>query len=193
MKVIKLQSWEDKFKNLIESLREVEFKWLAEAQYKKCYNTVLYWLSPTIISSVIFVGCALLGAPLNASTIFTILAALRCMGEPVRMIPEALSALIQVKVSFDRLNAFLLDDELKSEEIRHVTWPNSGHSVKINAGKFSWEPESAILTLREVNLTVQRGHKIAICGPVGAGKSSLLHAILGEIPKISGTVSCKTI
>ncbi|RVX17087.1 ABC transporter C family member 8 [Vitis vinifera] len=110
------------------------------------------------------------------------------MGEPVRMIPEALSALIQVKVSFDRLNAFLLDDELKSEEIRQVTWPNSGHSVKINAGKFSWEPESAILTLREVNLTVQRGHKIAICGPVGAGKSSLLHAILGEIPKISGTV-----
>ena len=86
------------------------------------------------------------------------------------------------------LNVFLLDDELKSEEIRHVTWPNSGHSVKINAGKFSWEPESAILTLREVNLTVQRGHKIAICGPVGAGKSSLLHAILGEIPEILGTV-----
>ena len=192
MKVIQLQSWEDQFKSMIESLREVEFKWLAEAQYEKCYNTVLYWLSPTIISSVIFVGCALLGAPLNASTIFTILAALRCMGEPVRMIPEALSTLIQVKVSFDRLNAFLLDDELKSEEIRRVTSPNSDHSVKINAGKFSWEPESAIPPLQEVNLTVQRGHKIAVCGPVGAGKSSLLHAILGEIPKISGTVSYKT-
>ena len=37
-------------------------------------------------------------------------------------------------------------------------------------------------------MTVQWGHKIAICGLVGAGKSLLLHAILGEIPKISGIV-----
>ena len=29
--------------------------------------------------------------------------------------------------------------------------------------------------------------KIPVCGPVGAGKSSLLYAVLGEIPKIPGT------
>ncbi|CBI35971.3 unnamed protein product, partial [Vitis vinifera] len=189
MKVIKLQSWEDKFKNFIESLRDVEFKWLAEAQYKKCYNTVLYWMSPTIVSSVTFLGCALFGsAPLNASTIFTIVAALRCMGEPVRMIPEAISVMIQAKISFERLNAFFLDDELKSEEMRRVTLPNSDHSVVINGGNFSWEPESAVLTLRDINLGVKRGQILAVCGPVGAGKSSFLFAILGEIPKISGSV-----
>ena len=65
---------------------------------------------------------------------------------------------------------------------------NSGHNVKINAGKFSREPESSILTLREVNLKVQQGHKITICGLVETEKSSLLHAILGEIPEILGTV-----
>ncbi|GMN30270.1 hypothetical protein TIFTF001_046414 [Ficus carica] len=100
IKIIKLQSWEEKFKNLIESHRDREFKWLAEAQLKKVYGTLLYWISPTIVSSVVFFGCILLGsAPLNASTIFTILATLRSLSEPVRMIPEALSAMIQVKVS----------------------------------------------------------------------------------------------
>ena len=194
MKVIKLQSWEEKFRNFIESLRDVEFKWLAEAQYKKCYNTVLYWMSPTIVSSVTFLGCAIFGsAPLNASTIFTIVAALRCMGEPVRMIPEALSVMIQAKISFERLNSFLLDDELKNEEMRRVALPNSDHSVVINLGNFKWEPESTILTLGDINLIVKRGQKLAVCGPVGAGKSSFLYAILGEIPKISGTVSWKTI
>lgn len=80
MKIIKLQSWEDKFKSFIESRRDNEFKWLAEAQFKKAYSTLLYWLSPTIISSVIFLGCALFrSAPLNASTIFTVLATLRGM------------------------------------------------------------------------------------------------------------------
>ncbi|KAK9099160.1 hypothetical protein Syun_026205 [Stephania yunnanensis] len=147
MKVIKLQSWEEKFKHLIESLREVEFKWLAKSQIMKSYGTALYWMSPTVISAVVFIGCILTrSASLNASTIFTILATLRSMSEPVRMIPEALSMIIQVK-------------------------------------------DIAEKTLEDIDLEVSTGEKVAICGPVGSGKSSLLHAILGEIPKISGSVS----
>ncbi|KDO65314.1 hypothetical protein CISIN_1g000481mg [Citrus sinensis] len=190
MKIIKLQSWEEKFKSLIESRREKEFKWLSEAQLRKAYGTVIYWMSPTIISSVIFLGCALTGsAPLNASTIFTVLATLRSMGEPVRMIPEALSIMIQVKVSFDRINAFLLDHELNNDDVRRISLQKSDRSVKIQEGNFSWDPELAIPTLRGVNLDIKWAQKIAVCGSVGAGKSSLLYAILGEIPKISGTVN----
>ncbi|KAJ9179309.1 hypothetical protein P3X46_011116 [Hevea brasiliensis] len=190
MKIIKLQSWEDKFKSLIESCRENEFKWLAESQFKKACATLLYWSSPTIISSVIFLGCALFrSAPLNASTIFTVLATLRGMAEPVNTIPEALSAMIQVKVSFDRINTFLLDDEPKNESLSIIPSQNSDQSIMIQGGKFSWDPELMTPTLREVNLDVKWGQKIAICGPVGAGKSSLLYAILGEMPKISGTVN----
>nr|POE75678.1 abc transporter c family member 8 [Quercus suber] len=190
MKIIKLQSWEDKFKNLIESLRESEFKWLAETQFAKAFGTLLYWMSPTIISSVVFLGCIIFGsAPLNASTIFTVIASLRTMGDPVRMIPEALSSLVQVNVSFSRLNAFLLDDELKNDELFRIPFQKSDKSVKIQSGNFSWDPEIMIPTLRDVNLEIRCGQKVAVCGPVGAGKSSLLYAVLGEIPKISGTVN----
>ena len=35
---------------------------------------------------------------------------------------------------------------------------------------------------------MSNGIRVAICGTVGSGKSSLLSSILGEIPKISGTV-----
>ncbi|KAM2061299.1 ABC transporter C family member 8-like [Malus sylvestris] len=190
MKIIKLQSWEEKFKNIVDSLREREFKWLSDSQFKRAYGTLLYWMSPTIISSVVFLGCILFkSVPLNASTIFTVLASLRSMGEPVRMIPEALSVLIQVKVSFDRLNVFLLDDELKDDEVRKLPSVNSDKSLRIERGNFSWYPDqSTDPTLRDVNLEVQREQKVAVCGPVGAGKSSLLYAILGEMPKISGTV-----
>ncbi|KAJ7963159.1 ABC transporter C family member 8-like [Quillaja saponaria] len=192
MKIIKLQSWEDKFKTLVETLRAREFKWLAEAQFKKAFGTLIYWMSPTIISSVIFLGCILFkSAPLNAGTIFTVLATLRTMGEPVRMIPEALSVMMQVKVSFDRLNAFLLDDELKSDEIRRNTKQQSDNKVDIQAGNFSWDQESLTPTLKDLNLGIRWGHKVAVCGTVGSGKSSLLYAILGEIPKLSGTVTVR--
>ncbi|CAN0881717.1 ABC transporter C family member 8 [Linum grandiflorum] len=191
MKIIKLQSWEDKFKNLIESRRETEFKWLSAIQLMKPIASGLYWLSPTIISTVTFIGCAVFrSAPLNASTIFTVLATLRGMGEPVRMIPECMSIMIQVQVSFNRVNAFLLDHELKNENlIRNESDTETPKgSVRIEHGKFSWDPELTLPTLSRVNLRVQSGQKVAVCGPVGGGKSSLLYAILGEIPKVFGTV-----
>ncbi|XVF86794.1 hypothetical protein PTKIN_Ptkin18bG0071300 [Pterospermum kingtungense] len=190
IKIIKLQSWEEKFKSFIFLQRGNEFKWLSKQQYLRAYGSILYWMSPTIISSLAFMGCALFGsAPLNAGTIFTVLATLRTMSDPVRMIPEALSMLIQVKVSFDRINNFLLDDELKNDEIRKLPLHNSDRSVEVHAGNFSWDPEITSPTLRNVDLEIKRGQKIAVCGPVGAGKSSILYAILGEIPKLSGTVN----
>ncbi|KAL8122788.1 ABC transporter C family member 8-like isoform X1 [Apium graveolens] len=188
IKIIKLQSWEEKFKNLIESYRDNEFKWLSESQFKKVYGTVLYWMSPTIVSSVVFMSCAFFkSAPFNAGTVFTVLAVLRTMAEPVRMIPEALSMLIQIKVSFDRINSFLLDDELiRNENARNSQ--DSEISTRILNGDFSWDPESGVHTLQDINFEVKQGKKCAVCGPVGAGKSSLLCALLGEISKNSGTV-----
>ncbi|XP_031385823.1 ABC transporter C family member 8 [Punica granatum] len=192
VKIIKLQSWEEKFKKSIDSRRDEEFKWLTESQLKRAYGTALYWMSPTVISSVIFLGCVLLGsAPLDAGTIFTVLATLRVIAEPVRMIPEALSALIQVKVSFDRINTFLLDDELKGDRMKNNMSSSSDTSVEITSGNFTWNTESACSTIRNIDFEVKVGQKIAVCGPVGAGKSSLLYAILGEIVKTSGTVSVK--
>ncbi|KAG2246903.1 hypothetical protein Bca52824_086531 [Brassica carinata] len=190
MKVIKLQSWEEEFKKQIESFRADEFRWLAKAQMTKAFGTFLYWLSPTIVSAVIFVACGLLkSAPLNASTIFTVLATLRVMSEPVRLIPEAISAIIQVNVSFDRINNFLLGDELKIDEVERSVLEKSGEVVDIQAGNFSWDPEmTKTPTLTNISLDINCGQTVAVCGPVGAGKSSLLHALLGEIPKVSGTV-----
>ncbi|KAI7735774.1 hypothetical protein M8C21_000536, partial [Ambrosia artemisiifolia] len=190
MKIIKLQSWEEKFKNLLYSCRENEFKWLSESQYQKAYGSVLYWMSPTIISSAVLFGCAFFNSDsLNAATIFTILATLRTMSEPVKYFPQALSMLIQTKVSFDRINSFLVENELETEGvIENQQNRNSGICIRIQHGNFSWDPESSWPTLRDINIEVARGQKVVICGPVGAGKSSLLYAILREITRNSGTV-----
>ncbi|XP_076958110.1 ABC transporter C family member 8-like [Bidens hawaiensis] len=190
MKIIKLQSWEEKFKSLIDSFRESEFKWLSESQYQKAYGSILYWMSPTIISSAILFGCAFFNNDsLNAATIFTILATLRTMSEPVKYFPQALSMLIQTKVSFDRINSFLVENELENEGvIESRDHRNSDICVRIQHGNFCWDLESSCPTLRDINIEVARGQKVVICGPVGAGKSSLLYAILREITRNSGTV-----
>ncbi|KAG8386436.1 hypothetical protein BUALT_Bualt03G0148600 [Buddleja alternifolia] len=118
MKVINLQSWEENFKNMIESYRRIEFTWLSKTHFMKSYSTILFWMSPTVVSSVISFGCIFLkSARLDAATVFTVLAALRTMSEPVRFLPDFLTSLIQVKVSFERITSFMVEDELEHENI----------------------------------------------------------------------------
>ncbi|CAD6272620.1 unnamed protein product [Miscanthus lutarioriparius] len=179
MKIVKLQSWEDRFRETVQRLRDVEVRWLAETQIKKAYGSALYWMSPTIISAVIFAGTATLrSAPLDASVVFTILATLR------RVMP----IMIQVKISLDRIGEFLAEDEFQDDAVDRTSIA-SDTSLIVQDGFFSWEPSKAIATLKEINVRAVRGEKIAVCGPVGAGKSSLLCAMLGEIPRMSGSTS----
>ncbi|GJM98166.1 hypothetical protein PR202_ga15151 [Eleusine coracana subsp. coracana] len=189
MKIIKLQSWEEKFRHVIESLRDAEFKWLRETQMKKAYGAVMYWMSPTVVSAVMYTATAIIGSvPLNASTLFTVLATLRVMAEPVRFLPEILTMMIQYKVSLDRIEKFLLEDEIKEEDVRRVPSDDSDIRIQVQDGNFSWSASGAHLSLRNIKLSVSRGEKVAVCGPVGSGKSSLLYALLGEIPRVSGSV-----
>ncbi|TXG54177.1 hypothetical protein EZV62_019433 [Acer yangbiense] len=101
-------------------------------------------------------------APLDAATIFTILATLISMSEPLEWIPEAFSMLIEMKISMDHLNAFLLDDELSNKELKSLEH-SSDTCAKIK-GNFSWEPELVVPTLRDISLEVKSKQKIAICG-----------------------------
>uniref|UniRef100_A0A182KEI1 Multidrug resistance-associated protein lethal(2)03659 n=1 Tax=Anopheles christyi TaxID=43041 RepID=A0A182KEI1_9DIPT len=51
-----------------------------------------------------------------------------------------------------------------------------------------WDAKATELTLDGVDMHVQPGTLVAVIGPVGAGKSSLIHAILGELPLESGSI-----
>ncbi|KAB1199134.1 ABC transporter C family member 3 [Morella rubra] len=60
---------------------------------------------------------------------------------------------------------------------------SSDTAIEIIDGNFSWD-----LSSPNPSLKVQHGMRVAVCGTVGSGKSSLLSCILGEVPKISGTI-----
>lgn len=193
MKVVKLQSWEERFRETVQRLRDVEVRWLAETQVKKAYTSALFWMSPTIISAVVFAGTAVLrSAPaLDAAVVFTVLATMRVVSEPMRMLPEVLSVMIQVKVSLDRVGRFLTEDEFQFQDdaVDRDELRGSDVSIAVRNGVFGWDPSKTVATLKGISVTATKGEKVAVCGPVGAGKSSLLCAMLGEIPRISGSVA----
>jgi ABC-type transport system involved in cytochrome bd biosynthesis fused ATPase/permease subunit len=64
-------------------------------------------------------------------------------------------------------------------------------AIDIKDASFSWNPSGSTPTLSDVHLSVVRGMRVAVCGVIGSGKSSLLSCILGEIPKLCGQVSTR--
>ncbi|KAK4787178.1 hypothetical protein SAY86_011011 [Trapa natans] len=189
MKVLKLYAWEIHFKSVIERLRSVEEKWLSAVQLRKAYNTFLFWSSPVLVSTATFGTCYFLNVPLYASNVFTFVATLRLVQDPIRSIPDVIGIVIQAKVSFARIVEFLEAPELQSEKVRRKSsLKHGGHIVQINTADFSWEEKSQPPTLRNINLNVRPAEKVAICGEVGSGKSTILAAILGEVPNTQGTI-----
>lgn len=188
MKVIKLQAWEDKFNAFIERMRESEFKWLSGTQQKRNYATILYWLMPTIVTSVVLITCILIKMTLTSTIVFTVLATFRIIQDPIRTVPDVLSAVIQAHVAFKRLDVFLQEDELPANAVGRDASKVSEYAIRVDGAMLSWNPDESKPTLRDINLVVRRGEKVAVCGAIGSGKSTLLHSILGEIPKLHGSV-----
>jgi ABC-type multidrug transport system fused ATPase/permease subunit len=195
IKVVKLQAWEHGFRSSIAAQRGAEFAHLSQTQRKRSHTTVVYWVMPTVLSCVVLGATLLLGtASLTSTVVFTVLATFRIVQDPVRMTPEVLAAFIQAHISFDRLETFLQEEELADDahgddDDHRSAHPPASFPIRVDDATLSWAPDdAAVPALASVNLVVKRGEKVAVCGAVGSGKSSLLLALLGEIPKLSGSV-----
>ncbi|KAK7315191.1 hypothetical protein VNO77_33726 [Canavalia gladiata] len=189
MKVLKLYAWETHFKNAIEKLRNVELKLLAAVQLRKAYNRFIFWISPILVSAAAFWACYFLKIPLHASNVFTFVATLRLVQEPITTMPEVIGEVIQAKVAFARIVKLLQAPELQSENCKNRCFnDNSKGTILIKSADFSWEGNMSKPTLRNINLEIRHGQRVAVCGEVGSGKSTLLATILGEVPTTKGTI-----
>lgn len=95
----------------------------------------------------------------------------------------------QVQISLARISKFFQEDELQSDAVvRNDFFKASNYAVEFEDATLSWDTDSVLPTLRNLSVKIKRGQRVAVCGEVGCGKSSFMEAIIGEIPKISGSV-----
>ncbi|XP_065862557.1 ABC transporter C family member 3-like [Euphorbia lathyris] len=188
MRILKLQAWEMKFLSKIEELRNTEAGWLKKFVYTQAIVSFVFWGAPTFVSVITFGTCMLLGIPLESGKILSALATFRILQEPIYNLPDTISMLVQTKVSLDRVASFLCLDDLQNHVAERLSRDSTETAVEIADGNFSWDLSAPIPTLKDISFKAVNGMKVAVCGTVGSGKSSLLSCILGEVPKISGTL-----
>ncbi|XP_059049399.1 ATP-binding cassette subfamily C member 4-like [Achroia grisella] len=77
-------------------------------------------------------------------------------------------------------------EEDEQELSTHLDQDSRG--VRLKHATAKWIVAHPENTLTDLSLTIKPGKLIAVIGPVGAGKSSLLHVLLRELPLTSGSL-----
>ncbi|KAL4580015.1 hypothetical protein LXL04_016188 [Taraxacum kok-saghyz] len=188
MRILKLHGWEMKFLSRIHDIRKDEARWLYKKVYSMAMTTFAFWVAPTFVAIATFGTCILAGIQLDSGKVLSALATFKILQESAYNLPQTVSMIAQTKVSLDRIASFLRLEDLDSDLVENVPKDSSDNAIEIINGNFSWDATSSNPTLIDINFRVAHGMRVAICGAVGSGKSSLLSCILGEVPKLAGHV-----
>ncbi|XP_050205801.1 putative ABC transporter C family member 15 isoform X2 [Mercurialis annua] len=190
MRVLKLYSWESTFLNKLLQLRNDERNKLRSYLYTSSAIAFLFWASPTLVSVITFGVCILLKTPLTTGSVLSALATFRILQEPIYNLPELISMIAQTKISIYRIQKFIKEEGQRKQICYHNSQA-SDIAVEIEPGEYAWETSNPNIRKPTIRITekmkIMKGYKVAVCGSVGSGKSSLLCSILGEIPRISGS------
>ncbi|GBN56929.1 Multidrug resistance-associated protein 1 [Araneus ventricosus] len=187
IKVLKLFAWETAFMGSISSIREKEAITLRKLAFVNGTVAFLWICAPFLVAISCFVTFVLIDEKnvLDPSTAFVSLTLFNTLRTNMAAIPQLVTEIAQSCVSFKRVTDFLLSEELEGRAPEVVI--ANGNAVEIDGGTFCWTKEEPPF-LRGISLSVRQGSLVAVVGPVGAGKSALFSAILGEMHAAEGTV-----
>ncbi|KAA3460958.1 ABC transporter C family member 12-like isoform X5 [Gossypium australe] len=180
--IVKFYAWEKCFQSRVHNIRNDELSWLQRAQllsavhieqHTSCCNSSFiwdvhfsWWGSDTSKGiHITFIVCI----ATNSSE--------ECLPN---LLSQFVSQVAKANISLQRLEELFLAEE-------RVLAPNPSlepglPAISIKNGNFSWDLKAEKPTLSNINIDVPVGSLFAIVGGTGEGKTSLISAILGELP-----------
>lgn len=187
--IVQAFSYQNKATEQFHALNEA----LKSSSYKA--ETTAGAVSPitTFVNDMGYVTCALIGC-LRAVGGFIAIGNVQAMLEYTRQFAEPFSSLAGMAGTFgaakaagDRIFALLdAEEELPEAENTVVPEERSG-SVTFQNVQFGYTKDR--LLMKDVNLTVKPGQQVAIVGPTGAGKTTLINLLMRFYEVNSGAIS----
>ncbi|XP_077976259.1 ATP-binding cassette sub-family C member 4-like [Styela clava] len=191
MRIIKMYAWEKPFAKLVSNTRRKEVQKILLSSSLKAFNFCFYACQDKILTFVTLLTYVALGGTITASKIFIVMGLSSSLKLSTSYFALAIEYMSTTNISMKRIQKYLLMEEFS--DIGNNLRSNSNQEVYVELENFTakWElnddaNEKADIALNCVNVRVHAGKLVAVIGPVGSGKSSLLSAILGELPAAEG-------
>ncbi|KAI5459860.1 P-loop containing nucleoside triphosphate hydrolase protein [Mariannaea sp. PMI_226] len=195
MKSIKLYAWGSAFMNKLNYVRnEKELKNLRKIGATQAFANFTWTTAPFFVSCSTFTVFVLTqDRPLTTEIVFPCLALFNLLTFPLAVLPMVITAIVEASVAVGRLTGFLTAEELQPNAITIKPAPEEigEESVIIRGGTFSWNRHEDKNALEDVHFTAYKGELSCVVGRVGAGKTSFLQSILGDLWKVKGDVEVR--
>ncbi|KAI4464939.1 atp-binding cassette sub-family c [Holotrichia oblita] len=200
IQVIKMYTWELPFVKVINSIRKAE---IAKLRYTSLIKAIILSFINFIPKVGLFSGViayTLTGNTIDPQYVFTITAFYNVLKLSMNIyFPQGITQAAEANVSVKRLEKFLSHKEVftvkpskdKYKPINGVLSNdvlNYKFSVEIINGCAKWIDTATDYTLENITAKFENAVLVAVIGPVGSGKSSLLNIILKELPLYNGKI-----
>uniref|UniRef100_A0A8C7J9P4 Multidrug resistance-associated protein 4 n=2 Tax=Oncorhynchus kisutch TaxID=8019 RepID=A0A8C7J9P4_ONCKI len=192
IRIIKMYAWEKPFSALVNDVRREEISKIMSSSYLRGLNMVSFFAASKIIVFITFAVYILLGNTISASRVFVAVSLYGAIKITVTLFfPQAIEKVFETIISIRRIKNFLLLEEIERPKMRFTPEEKKDASVEIKDLICYWDKCLDTPSLQNLSLTVRSEQLVAVIGPVGSGKSSLLSAILGELPHDKGVLRVK--
>ncbi|KAK5988916.1 Metal resistance protein YCF1 [Cladobotryum mycophilum] len=195
MKSIKLYAWGSAFMNKLNYVRnEQELKNLRRIGATQAVANFTWNSAPFFVSCSTFTVFVLTqNKPLTTEIVFPALALFNLLNFPLAVLPMVITSIVEASVAVGRLTSFLAAEELQSDAVTIKEGPQEmgEETVIIKDGTFSWNRHEDKNVLTDISFTAYKGELSCVVGRVGAGKSSFLQSILGDLYKVKGSAELR--
>ncbi|TYK01412.1 ABC transporter C family member 2-like isoform X2 [Cucumis melo var. makuwa] len=185
METVKCYVWESSFQSKVQNIRKEELSWFRKAAFLKSINSFAVHIIPGLVVVTSFGLFTVFEGDLTPSRAYTSISLLSVLMFSLCMFFIAIPQVVNAVVSLKRV------EELVAAKER-IVLPNPPlnpdlPSISIKNGNFAWDTdESERFTLSNINLEIPMGSLVGVVGSTGEGKTSLLSAMLGELPPVPG-------
>ncbi|KAL5967895.1 Multidrug resistance-associated protein 7 [Taenia solium] len=190
MTTVKLACWEYLIRRKILNARHCELNALKGQKLLDAVCVFLWAACPALLAGSTFATFVALGNALSPAKIFTSLALFNILIVPMNAFPWVLNGVVEAWISAGRIcrlfegddfavysvnPAFNADDTLREQpQIQETS------ELILKSPLFYWESIGSP-ALTDLNVTISMGQLIGVVGPIAAGKSSFLLALMGEL------------
>ena len=192
MKSIKLYAWGQAFTKKLYYIRnDLELNTLRKIGAMSAVQNFTWQGTPIAVSTATFAVFVLTkDEPLSTEIVFPCLTLFNLLSFPLMVLPMVITAIIEATVAVARLTSFFTAEELQDDAvIREGPASRAGdEAVILRDASFTWDRNEDKKCLKKITFTARKGELSCIVGRVGAGKSSFLGSILGDIWKTEGKV-----
>ena len=182
MKMIKAYNWQNYFSDRINSIRHAELRKIRFLNVLNAANAFYFWALPSIIFiCVMLFYTQVMDQTLTSEKAFVTLSTIYNLAIPFLLLPAIAIDFFKVTVSLGRIQKLI---DVKP-------WQQLPNSNQISMKNCSFAYDSKVV-LKDLTLEIHPSEFIAVIGPVGCGKSSLLLSLMGETQLTSGEFLANT-